>query len=87
MLKGDLSNLWDTEDDADTVFQAPRYGERFDMRWERFKNISSAFRLAEDITLRPDTDPWHIVRDFLEAFNDNMRRNTSESMVREPLSF
>ena len=71
-VKGDLSNLWDTEYDSDTVFQAPRYGERFGMR---FKNISSAFRLGEDITLRPDTDPWHFVRDLLEAFKYNMRRN------------
>ena len=31
------------------------------MRWERFKNISSAFRQGEDITLLPDTDPWHFV--------------------------
>ncbi len=42
-----ISSYWSTEKEEDSVFEPPRYGERFQMSRDRFQAISTAFRLDD----------------------------------------
>ena len=73
--RGSIQEIFSSFEAEGTIFRASNYAERFGMSHKRFCEISSNFRLASYLPPSENRDPWHEIRAFIDAFNNNMAAN------------
>jgi hypothetical protein len=78
--KCDLKDFWSKE--APTIWLAVPCWVNIYMRRRRFKDISSALSSClTNVPLPPFMDPYHRVRQLIDAWNDNMTQKFSPPWI------
>jgi hypothetical protein len=86
--RGGIESYWRTEESLKgTIYESRNYLERFGMSRDRFKTIRKHFCCARDGNRsilhgsEVDTDPWGMIRPFIDAFNANRARSVTPGGV------
>ena len=68
---GSLHSVFSNYEKQGSIFRSYNYAGRFGMSFTRFKIINDCFRLAPTLPPSNQRDPWHDIRPFITAFNEN----------------